>query len=140
MQNWLPWGGIKQFFEVRPPHQCATLPVDLDLGIMKHLDRITVKNQSPPPVIEIDPVSKSAYVRFKTGVKVARTQSVAGRGRQFTSAIDFDDKNEVVGVELVGVREFSIRGITRLLPKESPRTDFNRARFVPAHCADLVEA
>jgi hypothetical protein len=35
MQNRPPWGGINQFFEVRPPHQCATLPVDLDQDLLE---------------------------------------------------------------------------------------------------------
>jgi hypothetical protein len=45
--------------------------------------------------------------------------------------IDLDAQNRVVGVELLGIREFSISALEQLVPRAS-KIDLNHARFVPA--------
>ena len=51
-------------------------------------------------------------------------------------AVDLDAKGEVIGVELVGVKEFSISRLMSLAPVEAPNFDFSRARYVPVSRAE----
>lgn len=98
---------------------------------MRHTDRISVSTKTPP-VIEIDPSCSAVYVRFKQSAKVAKTQSLTPRKASVLCTVDFDAKGEVIGIELVGVKEFSIQTIVESLPKGARHVDFQRARFVPA--------
>ncbi len=75
------------------------------------------------------------YVRFKHA-KVAKTVSRPSTAMML--AIDLDLKNEVIGIEAVGVKEFGIGGIQRLIQKAEvkiPQYDFNKARYVAAAMA-----
>ncbi|MDQ6632255.1 MAG: DUF2283 domain-containing protein, partial [Verrucomicrobiota bacterium] len=83
----------------------------------KHLQTITVGSKNPPTV-EIDSQAKSAYVRFSRN-KVARTKSVDKEG--IIIAIDFDGNGEVIGIELVGVSEFSVKSLLNLAPVTAPK-------------------
>ena len=47
-------------------------------------------------------------------------------------AIDLDSKGQVVGVEMVGIREFSIANIRSFMPDKMREVNFERARFMPA--------
>ena len=105
---------------------------------MKHRERINLGNM-PPPVIEIDTAARSAYVRFRKGAKVAKTKSLPMR-QSANVAIDFDASDRIIGIEVIGVTEFSIRGIVRLLPPGGESIDMSRARFIPAASAELAEA
>ena len=94
---------------------------------MKHLLKI---NADKPPVVELDSEALAAYVRFSSK-KVVRTEPVTTDGCIVT--VDFDSANEVVGVELVGVKEF---GITKLLKKVGVPISKRMAeetRYVPAN-------
>lgn len=94
---------------------------------MKHL--VKLKSEKPP-VVELDSEALAAYVRFSSK-KVARTAPVTTEGCIVT--IDFDSAGEVVGVELVGVREF---GIAQLLKKAGlpfSKQIAEEARYVPAN-------
>ena len=84
---------------------------------MKQRNRIIVRN-AKPPVIEIDTASASAYVRFQRGAKVAKTKTISSRG-SVVCAADFDAAGEVIGFELVGVKQFSIAKIMASLPEEA---------------------
>jgi uncharacterized protein YuzE len=89
---------------------------------------------SAPPTIEVDREATAVYVRFKEG-PVAKT--VTQPCETMNIAIDLDAKGEVVGIEAVGVTEFSIRSILESASVRAPNTDFSRAQYVPA---DLVPA
>jgi uncharacterized protein YuzE len=93
----------------------------------------------PPPTIEIDPVAQAAYVRFSNR-KVAKTKTLAVQNRNINVAVDFDADSNVIGIEIVGVTEFSVRTIAGLLPPGAKRIDMSRARFVPAAAYSSVEA
>lgn len=85
-----------------------------------------------PTVIEIDPTCHAAYIRFKAA-KVHRTISETKPGP--VMSIDLDKNGRVVGIELVGVKEFSIAAIRRRLPERFRNINFDRAGFVPTpHC------
>jgi len=97
---------------------------------MKHTQRVSVRSKDPP-VIEIDPSCLAAYVRYKKG-KVAKTKEITQRRSPVTCTVDFDANGEVVGIELIGVKEFTLEKILELLPEGARNFDFRRARFVPA--------
>ena len=65
---------------------------------------ITLKSKAAP-VVELDSAAMAAYVRFSRR-KVARTQVLDSR--KSTVTVDFDAGGEVIGIELVGVKEFTL--------------------------------
>src|SRR5881409_3988280 len=91
-------------------------------------ERISVRSSSPP-TIEFDQVVQAWYIRFKR-TKVAKT--VHHDRPRIVLTVDLDASDEVVGVELLGVREFSINQFKRITNIHAPRIDFDRARFVSA--------
>ncbi len=94
---------------------------------MKHQNRIIVKS-STPPVVEFDGATRAWYVRFSKR-KIARTSSEDKPG--VVVAIDFDDRGEVVGVELIGVREFTIGMLQKFANVQAPKIDFALTRYAP---------
>jgi uncharacterized protein YuzE len=82
-----------------------------------------------PTSLEVDPSSHSVYVRFKS----AKTQKTVADGRTGLVAIDLDYKGEVVGIELIHVKEFSIACIRHQLPDRFKDINLDRARFVVPH-------
>jgi uncharacterized protein YuzE len=95
---------------------------------MKHYNSILVKGACAPTV-EIDTEVASAYVRFKSS-KVAKTVSRDQPGA--VVAIDFDASNEVVGIELIGVHEFTLTRLLKLARVKAPHADLNKPRYVRA--------
>ena len=83
---------------------------------------------SRPSVIEFDPSVQAWYIRCSRN-KVVKTLHEEKPGAMVN--IDLDAQNRVVGIELLGVREFSIAALKRLAPLAS-KMNLNRARFVPA--------
>jgi hypothetical protein len=70
--------------------------------------------------------------RFKReDTKVARTEQVNRHGREIVT-IDYDRIGEPIGVELLGVVEFSIVKLLELAQVRAPNADLNRARDVGA--------
>jgi hypothetical protein len=84
------------------------------------------------PVVEIDSTMRAVYIRFKRA-KVARTVSPETPGA--IVAVDLDRNENVIGVELIGVREFSLAVLLRKLPFLRARVPVNRARYVPSRVA-----
>jgi len=85
-----------------------------------------------PPTVEFDSQTPAVYVRFKKA-SVAKTVPLPCEAMHL--AIDLDSRGEVIGLEVVGMDEFSMRSIQLILKKASvgtPNMDFSRARFVPA--------
>lgn len=91
----------------------------------KHIIEV---RDSMPSVIEFDHSVRAWYIRC-TRNKVVKTLHEEKSGALVN--IDLDAQNRVVGIELLGVREFSISALRRLAPIAS-KINLNRARFVPA--------
>jgi uncharacterized protein YuzE len=82
-----------------------------------------------PPIVEIDTEATAAYIRLREA-KVARTEPFASeRGLVM---LDFDDQGNVVGIEVVGQQEFSIRELIKLVPVEAEADVLDRTRYVSA--------
>ena len=85
-----------------------------------------------PPTVEFDSQTPAVYVRFK---RASVSKTVPLPCETMHLAIDLDNKGEVIGLEVVGMDEFSMKSIQLILKKASmdaPNMDFSRARFVPA--------
>ncbi len=82
-----------------------------------------------PPVVEIDTEATAAYIRLRTG-KVARTEPFAS-DKGFVM-LDFDAKGNVLGIEVVGQQEFSIRELIKQVPVEASEAVLNSTRYVAA--------
>jgi uncharacterized protein YuzE len=91
---------------------------------------LRVRSASPPSV-EIDHEARAVYVRFKR-TPVAHT--IERESEMMTITIDIDSKNDVVGVEAVGLTQFSLEKILEQAQVQTPNVDLGRARFsmVPA--------
>ncbi len=92
---------------------------------------ITKINSSKPPVVELDSAAHAAYVRFSRK-KVARTEPVES-GNVFIT-IDFAADGSVIGIELVGVDEFSIDTLLDKSRVQAPKALTRKTRYIPA-CA-----
>jgi uncharacterized protein YuzE len=87
-----------------------------------------------PPTVEVDHQSESVYVRFK---KAAVAKTIPIECKTMHLAVDLDAKGEVIGIEAVGVREFSLQAILEKAAGSVPPMDFSRTYYVPT---DLVAA
>lgn len=78
------------------------------------MNMIQVKSKMVP-VVEMDSETGAVYIRFSNS-KVAKTidDSVGSS----IVAIDIDARGNVVGVELIGIKKFSISTATKLLSKK----------------------
>jgi uncharacterized protein YuzE len=101
-----------------------------------HRNVISIEN-STPPTIEFDQSVSAWYIRFSRA-KVAKTLSEDKPGPVVT--IDLDARGKVVGVELIGMKEFSIENSLKIAGLRAPNIDFNKARFVTPNRADLTAA
>ena len=82
-----------------------------------------------PPVVEIDTEATAAYIRLRAA-EVARTEPFATeRGLVM---LDFDAAGNVVGIEIVGQQEFSIRELIKLVPVQTSEAILDRTRYVAA--------
>ena len=104
---------------------------------MPHRHQIRFAAPSVAPTIEHDPSIMGWYIRFSSR-KVVRTTSVEGSG--VICAIDLDAGNQVIGVELLGIREFTIRAFRAMAAIDSSKVDFERARWrSAASCQPVAE-
>jgi len=97
----------------------------------KPIKRFVVAS-SRPPVVEIDTEATAAYVRFGRG-KVVRTEPFGGVDSLVM--VDYDRQDRVLGIELIGRKEFGIAHLLRDVPVQIDRAALSRARYVSA---DLV--
>jgi uncharacterized protein YuzE len=88
----------------------------------------------PPPVVEVDSRAGAVYVRFKTS-QVAKT--VPQECEAMNIAVDLDAKGEVVGIEAVGITQFTLKLLLQKASVKAPQLDYSRARYVPS---ELVAA
>src|SRR4030095_7627817 len=82
-----------------------------------------------PPVVEIDTEATAAYIRLREG-KVARTEPFGSESGLVM--LDFDASGNVVGIEIVGRQEFSIRELIKLVPVQATESVLNQTRYVAA--------
>ncbi len=82
-----------------------------------------------PPIVEIDTEATAAYIRLREA-KVARTEPF-GSASGFVM-LDFDAEGNVVGIEVVGQQEFSIRELIKLVPVQTTESILDRTRYVTA--------
>lgn len=78
------------------------------------MNMIQVKSKMVP-IVELDPETHAVYIRFSS-CKVAKTIDDSVGSSIVT--IDVDSKGNVVGVELIGIKKFSISGAVKLLSKK----------------------
>ena len=84
------------------------------------------------PVVEIDCNAQAAYIRFGRSRTVSKTIELSQGPGPFV-AVDLDEAEAVLGVELVGVQEFTIGKLLKMAPAVQTRNvDFSRTRYVPA--------
>lgn|SRR6267143_2139643 len=83
-----------------------------------------------PPVVEIDTEATAAYIRLYAAATVARTEPF-GSEKGFVM-LDFDANENVVGIEVVGQQEFSIRELIKQVPVEVTDAVLNQTRYVAA--------
>ena len=84
---------------------------------------------SEPPVVEIDTEATAAYIRLRD-TAVAHTETWESQKGLVT--LDFDAEGNVVGIEVVGQQEFSIRELIKQAPVEASETILNQTRYVAA--------
>ena len=82
-----------------------------------------------PPVVEIDTEATAAYIRLRE-TKVVRTEPF-GSDRGLVM-LDFDAEGNVVGIEVVGQQEFSIRELIKDMPIQATEAVLDRTRYVAA--------
>lgn len=83
-----------------------------------------------PPVVELDTDINAAYVRFSNR-KVAKTEPINSSACHV--AVDLAANGDVIGIEFVGVSDFSISNlvqVARVPRKAEPLVA--QARYVPA--------
>jgi len=103
--------------------------------MQQHHRQVQFRAPSVPPRIEFDPDVMSWYVRFKSA-RVAKTITQDADGPVY--AIDLDERGEVIGFELTGVKELSITLLLKNPVMDFSKTDFRTATFVPVPRGDLV--
>ena len=83
-----------------------------------------------PPVVELDSESHAAYVRLSK-TKVAKTLVVEDKG--ITVTVDVDKNGNAVGIELIGVRDFTVQSLIKKarLQDRIPKEKLQGARYIP---------
>ncbi len=74
---------------------------------MKNIVKFTSAN---PPLVELDSSACAAYVRFSKE-KVFKTEIVHTGEVEVT--MDIDAKGQIIGIELIGVKEFTINALIK---------------------------
>jgi uncharacterized protein YuzE len=87
--------------------------------------RFIVKSTSPPS-IEVDSQALAVYVRFK---RAAVVKTIPQESKHMAVAVDLDSRGEVVGIEAVGIRQFTLHMLLKLASVKVPNMDFSRAQY-----------
>ena len=101
---------------------------------MKHTIQVTSSN---PPVVECDSQACAAYIRFSRN-SVDRTEVITTEGAIAT--MDIDSSGEVVGIELIGVTEFSIEALAKISGIELSKSNIRQAQYVPTSSSEKCYA
>jgi uncharacterized protein YuzE len=83
-------------------------------------------------VVEIDTEATAAYIRLRDTKVVATKPFGSEKGLVM---LDFDADENVVGIEVVGQQEFSIRQLIKEVPVETSDAVLNQTRYVAADLA-----
>lgn len=83
-----------------------------------------------PPVVEIDTEATAAYIRLRD-TRVESTEPYSTE-KGFVM-IDFDSDGNVVGIEVVGQQEFSIRELIKQVRVEASEEILNQTRYISAN-------
>ena len=95
------------------------------MSIEQH--HFTIRSATPP-VIEVDSIAKAVYVRFK---KASVVKTISQEAEHMHIAVDIDSKGEVVGIEAVGITQFTLRGLLQMACVKAPTMDYSRAKYSP---------
>jgi uncharacterized protein YuzE len=79
------------------------------------------------PTVEIDTEASAAYVRFKKR-KVAKT--LRHPSKWPLVAIDLDENGDVIGVEFIGVKKYTIGYLLRQVPIKAPPAVLGKTEYV----------
>jgi uncharacterized protein YuzE len=82
-----------------------------------------------PPIVEIDTEATAAYIRLRDA-KVVHTEPYES-GKSLVT-LDFDAKGNVIGIEVVGQQEFSIRELIKQVPVKASDAVLNQTRYIAA--------
>jgi uncharacterized protein YuzE len=82
-----------------------------------------------PPIVEIDTEATAAYIRLRDTKVVATKPYASEKGLVM---LDFDADENVVGIEVVGRQEFSIRELIKQIPVKTSDAVLNATRYVAA--------
>ena len=82
-----------------------------------------------PPIVEIDTEATAAYIRLRDTKVVATKPYGSEKGLVM---LDFDANENVVGIEVVGQQEFSIRELIKQIPVKTSDAVLNATRYVAA--------
>src|SRR5712691_1560168 len=85
-----------------------------------------------PPVVEIDTEATAAYIRLRDTKVIATKPFGSEKGLVM---LDFDADENVVGIEVIGQHEFSIRELIKEVPVETSDAVLNQTRYVSADLA-----
>jgi len=85
-----------------------------------------------PPVVEIDTEATAAYIRLRDTKVIATKPFGSEKGLVM---LDFDADENVVGIEVIGRHEFSIRELIKEVPVETSDAVLNQTRYVSADLA-----
>jgi len=96
-----------------------------------------VVKSAQAPTVEIDKCVSAVYVRFQKNAKVAKTVEVDSPKAIVT--VDLDAHNEVIGIELIGVKEFSIVRLLQKAQVQAPHVDLQKTRYIQTRRA-IAEA
>ena len=88
-----------------------------------------IAKTASPPIIEVDSQSKAVYVRFK---RAAIAKTIPQESERMQVAIDLDSRGEVIGIEAIGLTQFTLRGVLKLARVKVPEMDFSRTQYAPA--------
>jgi hypothetical protein len=90
--------------------------------------RVLQVKASSKPVVELDSANHAAYVRFS---KKAVAKTLVENESWPLVTVDIDADQNVVGVELVGVKEFTIQKMIAKTSLRVPAKVLERASYVP---------
>jgi uncharacterized protein YuzE len=82
-----------------------------------------------PPIVEIDTEATATYIRLRDG-KVGRTEPY--ESKKGLVMLDFDAAGNVIGIEVIGQQEFSIRELLKQVPVKASDAVLNQTRYVAA--------
>jgi uncharacterized protein YuzE len=102
---------------------------------MKTESHALMVKSAGPPTVEVDPQAQAVYVRFK---KATIAKTVTRPCETMNIAIDLDASGSVIGIEIIGMTEFTIGSILKKADVTAPNVDLSRTRFMMPD--DLVAA